>query len=357
MSISFGLIGGGWRAEFFLRIARDTPEQFPLAGVYVRNPEKRATMAARWPFPFVASLEELLAQKPSFVVTSVSWSSNLPIIDELAARGVPVLSETPIAPELADLHRVYELSRQGAKIQLAEEYPFQPEHAARLEFVRRGMLGEPREADVSCALAYHGISLLRLYLQAGFRLPRVTARSFKSQMVAGPGREGPPTERKLVEVDRVIADLDYGDKLGIFDFQTNQHRSWIRSPRVLARGEQGEINGMTVRLLNDHRTPMQFDLERQDTGHGGNMEGHHHRAITAGGEILYENPFPGPGWSDDEIAVATCLAKMQRYLETGEEFYSVADACHDRYLDILVGESIRLGEPVQAEPQPWTSED
>lgn len=330
------------------------PERFPCAGVYVRDAVNRERMAATWPFAFVGSLEELAALEPQFVVTSVSWSSNLPLIEELSSRGVPVLSETPIAPELPDLHRVWELSRQGAKIQLAEEYPFQAEHAARLSLVRKGLLGEIHEADVSCALAYHGIALLRQYLQVGLRLPKISARSFKSQMLAGPGRDGPPKERKLVEVDRVIAELEYGDKLGIFDFQTNQHRSWIRSPRVMVRGEQGEINDMTVRLLQDHRTPLQFDLLRQDTGQGGNMEGRHHRAILGGSEVWYQNPFPGPGWSDDEIAVATCVAAMQRFVETGEEFYGVADACHDRYLDILVGDSIRTGGAIRAEPQPWS---
>jgi predicted dehydrogenase len=45
MPFSFGVIGSGWRAEFFLRIARDLPEQFPLAGVVARNPDKRAELA------------------------------------------------------------------------------------------------------------------------------------------------------------------------------------------------------------------------------------------------------------------------------------------------------------------------
>jgi hypothetical protein len=353
---SFGLIGAGWRAEFFLRIARDLPERFPLAGVVVRDAEKRARVRDQWSVPVFRSVDELLAKaRPGFVVTSVSSLSNLGLIEDLCAQGVPVLSETPIAPELADLHRVFELASSGARIQLAEEYPFQPMHAARLKIVREGLLGPVREADISCALAYHGVSLLRLYLQVGLRLPRISARSFKCKMLAGPGREGPPAERKLIEVERVVAEFDFGDKLGIFDFQTNQHRSWIRSPRGLIRGEEGEIFNSTVRVLRDFETPVQFELTRQDTGLDGNMEGHYHRSIVGGGEIFYENPFPGPRWSDDEIAVATCLAKMQTCVETGESFYSVAEACHDRYLDILVGESLTRGKAVEALAQPWSS--
>jgi predicted dehydrogenase len=72
MAQTFGLIGGGWRSEFFLRIARDLPEQFPLAGVVVRNNEKRERLQAAWSVPVFATVEELLAKgKPAFVVTSV----------------------------------------------------------------------------------------------------------------------------------------------------------------------------------------------------------------------------------------------------------------------------------------------
>ncbi len=355
MTRSFGLIGAGWRAEFFLRIARDLPQQFPFAGIVVRNAETRAQVQAQWAVPVFETMEELLdTGKLSFVVTSVSWPSILPVTESLAAARVPILSETPIAPRLEDLHRVYQLSQSGAKIQLAEQYIFQPLHTARLKLVNDGRLGTVREADVSCAHGYHGISLLRNYLQTGLRLPKITARSFKSKIVGGPGRNGPPQSRVVLETERTIAEFDYGDKLGVFDFTGDQYFSWIRSHRLLVRGDEGEINNTSVRLLQDFQTPIQFELTRQDTGHNGNLEGFYHRAILGGSEILYQNPFPGARWSDDEIAVATSLKKMQTYVETGEEFYGMADACQDRYFDILINESAKTREPVQALPQAWT---
>jgi predicted dehydrogenase len=355
MNQSFGVIGGGWRAEFFLRIARDLPAQFPLVGMVVRDPAKRQVLEELWPGPFFASLEELLEYgKPGFVVTSVSWSSNLPLIEFLAGERIPVLSETPIAPSLEELQRVFELEQSGARIQLAEQYIFQPLHAARLKIVRDGRLGPVHEADVSCAHGYHGISLLRNYLQVGLRLPRISARSFRSKIVASPNRNGPPKAREIVDSDRIIAQFDYGDKLGIFDFTGDQYFSWIRSPRIMVRGEEGEINNSTVHLLKDFQTAVRFDLVRQDAGEYGNLEGLYHRSIVGGSEIFYENPFPGARWIDDEIAVATSMAKMQTFVETGESFYGAAEACHDRYLDILIGESIKSGEPVQAVAQAWT---
>jgi len=354
MAQTFGLIGRAWRAEFFLRIARDLPEKFPLAGVVVRDSEKRKQLQATWAVPVYATAEELLAKgKPAFVVTSVSWEANLPLMKFLASQNMPVLSETPIAPALEDLHQVAQLTKAGARIQLAEQYLFQPMHAARLKLVRDGRLGTIHEADVSFAHGYHGISLLRNYLQTGLRLPKITARTFKSRLVGGPGRQGAPKERAVVESERIIAQIDYGDLLGIFDFTRDQYFSWIRSPRLMVRGEEGEINGNHVRLLKDFQTPIDFTLVRQETGQEANLEGRHLRAVLGGGEILYQNPFTPARWSDDEIAVATSLARMQVYVETGESFYGVPEGCHDRYLDILISESVRQGKTIEAAPQPW----
>jgi len=354
MAFSFGLVGGGWRTDVFLRIGRDLPDQFPLVGVAVRNPEKRTRLANDWSVPVFATVEELLTkQSPEFVVTSVSAPANLELTEFLSERGIPVLSETPIRRDLAELQRVAALEKKGARIQVAEQYLFQPLHAARLALIESGRLGTIYEADVSIAHGYHGISLLRHFLQVGLRLPKIRAQRFTSRIVDGPGRDGPPKEERLVESERTIAQLDFGDRLGIYDFTGDQYFSWIRSHRLLVRGEKGEINQTTVRLLQEFSIPFQFELVRRDTGHTGNLEGYTHQAIYGGGEILYQNPFPGMRWSDDEIAVATSLSRMGRYLNTGEPCYSVAEACHDCYLDLLIKEAVASGLEVTGQPQLW----
>lgn len=51
--------------------------------------------------------------------------------------------------------------------------------------------------------------------------------------------------------------------------------------------------------------------------------------ITAEGNVLYENPFMDARLSDEEIAIATCLLNMKKYLETGITFYTLKDAALD----------------------------
>ena len=48
------------------------------------------------------------------------------------------------------------------------------------------------------------------------------------------------------------------------------------------------------------------------------------------------------------------MAKMHEYVQGGPEFYSVAEAAQDRYLDLLVSEAASTGQPIMPESQPWT---
>ncbi len=106
--ITFGIIGAGWRAEFYTRIARALPDRFSISGVVVRDPQKRAAFGDRWGCPVFADAEALLAEtSPAFVVTSLSWDSNPEIVVELVRAGMPVLSETPPAPDLEQLSALY----------------------------------------------------------------------------------------------------------------------------------------------------------------------------------------------------------------------------------------------------------
>ena len=46
--INYVIIGGGWRAEFYLRIAKAIPEKFNVSAICVRNPERRQYIAEKF---------------------------------------------------------------------------------------------------------------------------------------------------------------------------------------------------------------------------------------------------------------------------------------------------------------------
>lgn len=352
--IRFAMVGGGWRAEFSLRIAKALPERFKVEGLVVRDAAKGQALEATWGVPTFRSLDSLLdAVDPPFVVTAVPADATPGFLRQLAERGVPALSETPPARDLTGLREVWALVEGGARIQVAEQYIYQPHHAARLAFAASGALGRVTQAQVSACHGYHGISLIRHYLGIGFENARIRAQRFVSPIVAGPGRDGPPAEECIVDSSQDIAWFDFGDRLGVYDFTGDQYFSWVRGQRLLVRGERGEIMDQRAGYLVDCHTPIEVEFRRMVAGPNGNLEGHYLKGIVAGEQWVYRNPFAPGRLSDDEIAVATCLAGMAEYAAGGPEVYSLADACQDRYLDIMLAEAIRSGETVETDTQPW----
>lgn len=344
--IAFAIVGTGWRAAFYERVAAALPDRFRLTGTLSRRvPGTRGT------------LDELLADQPAFVVLAVPWVAGPALLTELAGRGAAVLAETPPAPDLDGLRALRRLAGADTRIQVAEQYRYQPLHAARLALVASGRLGTISQAQLSVAHGYHGIDLLCRFLGVDSEPVTITARQVRSPVVAGPDRAGPPASERVVEAVQIIATYQFGEdaggRLGVLDFTDEQYFSWIRGLRLLVRGERGEIDGHVVRWLVDARTPVRLTLERHDTGRDGNLEGLYLEGITAGAEWLYRNPFAPARLTDDEIAVATCLAGMPAAIAGGPAVCSLADAAQDRYLDLLTAQAVETGQPVRAEGHVW----
>jgi hypothetical protein len=196
---------------------------------------------------------------------------------------------------------------------------------------------------------------MRRLLGISYENATITARKFVSPIVHGLERTGLPEQEELVDSTQIIAQFDFGDKLGIFDFTSEQYRSFIRKQRILVRGERGELMNDRVIYLQDFRTPIQLDFERRNAGESGNLEGYHLKGIQLGAEWVYNNPLAPAALNDEDIAVGHCMLKMAAYVEGAESFYSLAEACQDRYLEMMMTQALETGEAVQSSSQIWAS--
>lgn len=353
--IRFGVVGTGWRTGFFLRIAHARPDLFEIVGIVTRDIARAQESIKPYTAPLFTLLDDLLAQKPLFVITSLPWSVNPGVLQELAEKNMPAMSETPPAPSIEEMENLYRLVQNGAKIAVAEQYHLQPHHSARIAFVQKGKLGKISQAQVSVAHGYHGISLIRRLLGIGYEDATITAHKFTSPIVKGRDRMGLPDTEEIIEAEQIIAYLDFGDKLGIFDFTGEQYRSFIRGQRILVRGERGELINDKVVYLQDFRTPIRLDFKRHDAGVQGNLEGFHLKGIQIGEEWIYKNPLAPASLNDEDIAVGDCLLKMADYANGGEAFYPLAEACQDRYLQIMMEKALESGGAVKTTRQLWAS--
>src|SRR5260221_11316517 len=194
---------------------------------------------------------------------------------------------------------------------------------------------------------------MRKFLTIVLESASIRALQFKSRIVAGSRRAGPPQQERKILTTQTIATLQFDGKLAVFDFVEDQYFSWIRSHRVLVRGDRGEINNLDVRYLIDFATPIEMQLKRIDAGQTGNLEGYHHQGYIAGGAWRNRNSIAPARLSDDEIAIATCLESMARYLETGNSFYDLAEAPQDHYLGILIEKLSKSGNRCESSNHIW----
>ena len=352
----FAIIGGGFRSNYFLRIARALPALFACSGMVVRDAVRARTVRETWGVPAYPDLDALIAAgRPDFVILSVTKEAVPALLAALAAARLPVLCETPPAPTLHGLLDIWRLVEDGARIQVAEQHGLQPLNAARIAVAQSGLLGQVSHVQLGSTHDYHATGLLRQMLGVGFEAARITARDFTAPAMRGPGRAGPPAEPAMDSETQVLAWLDFPGKLGVYDFTAGQPRSWIRADRVLIRGERGELSGDALRYMKDFRTSVRLELQRIDTGLGNSPESYYHRGYMAGDQWLYENPYPGAALGDDEIAGATMLQRMAGYAGVGPQAYPFAQGAQDQYLALCITEAVARGEPVTTAVQPWAA--
>ncbi len=355
--VRFGMVGWGWRAQFFARAAAGLPERLQLAGVVTTDPERARSVREDWgvhPYPDLAGL--LASERPAFVVVSVPPDVAARHLASLAAAGVPALCETPPAGDLDGLRAVCDLARGGALLQVAEQYPLQPLHAARIALTDAGVLGTVSMASVSFSHGYHAFAVMRRHLRAGGGPVVVRAARAVALSENGNTRSGPRHQAETVPQERITATMEWGHALGLYDFEQNQHRSYVRLPHVAVRGATGEISDDRLRVVHGLDEVRTVHLERVVAGQDGDLSGHELMAITGLEGWAWRNPFMGARLADDEIAVAECLVRMAAHVEGADGFYGVAEAAQDHYLWLCLQQAAASGETVRTDVQPWADQ-
>jgi predicted dehydrogenase len=342
----FAIVGTGWRAEYFWRLAAEL-DGLDCTGVVSRSKDGL-------PVPVYRTLDECLAAKPEFVVTATPWSVTPSLVAELAERGVPVLAETPPAPDLPGLRELWAKVGPG-KVQVAEQYSRMPAHAARVALVGKGVLGEPTRVDVSSTHQYHAVSLIRTLLGVGRGRADVRAVRTIARLTDPLSRDGWAEPAVIKDATTTIATIEFdGGGLGLYDFTDNQWHNQLLMRRLLVRGTLGELRDNEVVRLAAPKTIVRTEIVRRQTGYDLDLDGFDTDHITFGDEVLYRNPYPGKRWNDEEIAIATLLQDMGNWVRgDGPEPYPLADGIQDHRIALAIEEAADSGLPVRVDDEPW----
>ena len=357
--LPFAMVGHGWRADFFLRVAAALPGLLRCTGVVTRGERAGAEVERRWALPTHRSIEAMLAAgAPLAVVTSLPWAATPVVVRELVARGVAVLAETPPAPDVEGLRTLWADVGESGLVQVAEQNPFLPLLVALGRLVDDGVLGTPTSAWVSSTHGYHAVAVLRRLLRAGGEPVTVRASAVEAPLVQGPDRTGRPVSPAEVPALHTVASLQFsrptGPALGAYDFTAGQWWHPLRRRHAVVRGSRGEVVGTSVIWAGEDGRPLEAPLVRRQTGMDGDLEGADLDTFTCAGRTLYVNPYRGTRFSDEEIAVAHLLERTLRWRRgEADPPYPLAEGCQDQMLSLAIGEAAATGMPVTTRIEAW----
>ncbi len=355
MATTFAIVGTGWRSRFFVRIAATVPDRLRVSGVVTRTSGRAAQVASEWGVPAFTTVDGMLASgRPDFVIVSVPWAATPGVTRDLVDRGIAVLAETPPAPDADGLRALW--SDVGARglVQVAEQYLLMPGHAARREIIGRGTIGDPTSVQVSSTHLYHAISVIRGLLGVAYEPATVNARAFVAPLVDPLTPDGWTHDAVPRPATTTVATIDFGGRMGLYDFTDNQWWNPLRTRRIVIRGSAGEIVDDTVIRLHDPTTPIASALSRRQTGIDLNLEGLDLKHVSFDGDVVYRNPFVGSGMSDDDIAVAAIVEATGAWARgDAPPPYPLAQACQDHLIALAIEESTRTGTDVTVARQSW----
>ena len=350
----FAIVGSGYRAAFAHRVARALPDRFDVTGVVSRTAERRAEVQRTWQVPAVASVAEALAGRPDFAFVSVPWDVAPGVIRELVAADVPVLTETPPAPDVAGLRALWADVGASGLVQVAEHSPVMPSHAARIALARQGLLGTVTSVQISSTHEYHAVAVVRALLDAGFDEVEVSARTFTAPLVDPLTRAGWTDDDEPRAATTTIATLDFcAGRSALYDFTDNQWRNRLRSNRVVVRGSHGELVDDRLIRMTGPRTIVESHLLRRQSGVEQDLAGFDLEHLSLDGEVLYRNAFEGARLADDDIAMASLLAGTAAWVAGGPPPYPLAQGSQDHLVARAIVEAARTGRPVRTAVEAW----
>lgn len=109
--LKIGVIGlGNIAQKAYLPVIAGMQDQYEFH-LATRNPQKRASLAARYQFAHVhSSLDELMAVKPAAVFVHTPTSTHAAIIRALLEHDINVYVDKPVATDLNEVQALYDLA-------------------------------------------------------------------------------------------------------------------------------------------------------------------------------------------------------------------------------------------------------
>lgn len=260
MRKTFAIIGSGYRAGFYLRIAASKENEFEVAGVLCRREEKARAIAEEYGVFTTLSEQEIIDKNPDFVVVCVTKTSIAKVSAYWRGLGFTVVCETPVGLTEEDI--TYALEDHEKPLIVAEQYQYYKTYEKLIDIVSSKRLGDIQTVNISLAHEYHGASLMRHLLGVGPEARyRLLAVKYILPVVKTKDRYNTYVDGEIINKPRVKALIEYADgKIATYDFDSEQYRSPIRHNSVRITGTRGEIIDEKLWYLDENNVGQEENI-------------------------------------------------------------------------------------------------
>ena len=218
--IRYAVIGSGWRAEFYARIAQKLPDQFNLCMLLCRTEEKAARLRQELAVPTSTREEDVISSRPDFLVSAVSKVNMTDTVIYWMKKGFPVLSETPAGLDFSRLEELWALTQKsGCRMQVAEQYWLYPSWDAKIRLLQSGILGDPVSVHLSAMHDYHAASMIRHLLGTGLEEVQLTGKTFSLPVTDTRTRYAVLTDGAISQKDERHVILEYESRKTAFSLR------------------------------------------------------------------------------------------------------------------------------------------
>jgi len=327
-------IGLGKRAKmFYIPILQKLSEEFELDSFTKKTSLQAKEIEQQYNIRFFNSIKSIAENSlPELIIVCVPPAEVPKVIDELQNVNATIFIDTPV---YWDVNQTSKL-----KILASEQWPFLPIEQFKKLLIDSGELGEVFYAEnESRTFEYHGIAQLRNYFHPQKQISKITGSTLFR-----------PGEQWNFGV------IEYSDNTGfLYKFSYFVKKSSFRTHQALKTycTEGSIISGCLHEKGNDYEIlkiskdgdndaehynavveRSENTITNKETSYHSGTNYHEIESIscefTNGKKIIWQNPFLGKGFNDQEIAVATLLTNAKDVSQGSQEpLYSAQRSFED----------------------------
>ncbi|MFG1465478.1 Gfo/Idh/MocA family oxidoreductase [Xanthobacter sp. DSM 24535] len=151
--LRIGLIGAGWVTQYHLAGWRELAGRARVVAIADPSPERAAERAAQFDIPAIFASAEAMLEEAELDAVDIAAprAVHAELVRLVAARGLPILCQKPLAPTLAEAEQLVADVAGSVRLMVHENWRFRTYYRDAARWLREGRIGTVKAARLILA--------------------------------------------------------------------------------------------------------------------------------------------------------------------------------------------------------------